>query len=83
MPKRAWFRHESGPPSPRTPGSTLVSGTRTSVREISPVVEAQSDLFPRIVGVSKPAMVRPFGLLANRNRRRPKKLLDLHRGGGE
>ena len=56
MPKRASFRHESGPLSPRTSGNTAPAGRRTSSSTSSLVIEARSDILCLISGAEKPGV---------------------------
>ena len=58
MPNLASLRHDSGPLSPVTPGSTAPAGSRTSSRWSSEVMEARSDSFLWISLVVKPAVPR-------------------------
>ncbi|MNT31547.1 hypothetical protein D3C72_1673880 [compost metagenome] len=58
MPKRALFRQENGPRRPCTPGRILASGTKTSFRPMSPVIEARSDSLSPILSVVKPSKSR-------------------------
>jgi len=56
MPKRASFRHDSGPPSPRTFGSTADSGRRTPDSTSSEVTDARSDILLVIFGAENPGV---------------------------
>ena len=56
IPKRASFRHESGPRSVSTPGRTFSSGTRTSWSTSSEVTDARSESFLWISGAENPGM---------------------------
>ena len=56
MPKRASFRHESGPRSVETSGRRFSSGTRTSWSTSSDVTDARSESFLWISGAEKPGM---------------------------
>ena len=54
IPKRAWLRQLSGPFTPWTPGRRFSSGTSTSSRKISEVIEARSENLPLMSRDSKP-----------------------------
>lgn len=56
MPKRASFRHDSGPDRPAAPGSTAEPGSRTPSSTSSEVTEARSDIFCLISGAENPGV---------------------------
>ena len=56
MPNRASFRHDSGPRSPVTSGSTASRGSRTESRTSSEVTEARSDPLCLISGAENPGV---------------------------
>ena len=58
IPNLASLRHDSGPLSPVTPGSTASAGSLTSSKCSSAVIEARSDIFLWMVRVLKPRTPR-------------------------
>src|SRR5216683_3179791 len=58
MPNLASVRHDSGPLSPETPGSTASAGRRTSSRCSSDVMDARSDIFLWMSRAVRPTVPR-------------------------
>src|SRR5215471_3412767 len=58
MPNRASVRHDNGPRSPVTPGSTADDGSRTESRTSSEVMDARSDIFLWMSRAENPRVLR-------------------------